>query len=95
MQPLINLKQFIAVLLLLSIPAALLVAYFRNYDPQAEGHQHSESATHGTNRMTGEVENKPYQNRSLPSLTHCASKLKPAGCNLKRAACSLRLAAKL
>lgn len=58
MQPLINLKQFIAVLLLLSIPAALLVAYLRNYDPEAEGHQHSESTTHGTNRMRGEVENK-------------------------------------
>jgi hypothetical protein len=40
MQPLINLNQFIAILLLLVIPAALLVAYFRKYE-------HSEAA-HGT-----------------------------------------------
>jgi hypothetical protein len=59
MQPLINLKQFIAMLLLLVIPTALLVAYFRKYDPQAGGHEHSESATHGKGGMkTGEVENQ-------------------------------------
>lgn len=44
MQPLINLKQFLAVLALLIIPAALLTAYFRNYDPQAGGHEHSAQA---------------------------------------------------
>ena len=42
MQPLINLKSFLAVLLILIVPAALLVAYFRNYSPGAGGHEHSE-----------------------------------------------------
>ena len=37
MQPLINLKQFLAVLALLIIPAALLTAYFRNYQPESGG----------------------------------------------------------
>lgn len=58
MQPLINLKQFIAVLLLLIIPAALLVAYFRKYDPQASGHAHSESATHDKGGMTTGADEK-------------------------------------
>ena len=46
MQPVINLKQFLAVLLLLIIPAALLTAYFRNYEPEAggTGHQHADAA---------------------------------------------------
>ena len=46
MQPLINLKQFLAVLLILIVPAALLTAYFRNYQPAAEGagHQHADAA---------------------------------------------------
>lgn len=51
MEPFINLKQFLAVLLLLVIPAALMIAYFRNYDPQAGGHQHSESA--GKRKLEG------------------------------------------
>lgn len=37
MQPLINLKQFLAVLTLLIIPAVLLTAYFRNYQPESGG----------------------------------------------------------
>lgn len=37
MQPLINLKQFLAVLALIIIPAALLTAYFRNYQPESGG----------------------------------------------------------
>ena len=46
MQPLINLKQFLAVLLILIVPAALLTAYFRNYQPETwgEGHQHADAA---------------------------------------------------
>ena len=44
MQPLINLKSFLAVLLILIVPVALLVAYFRNYSPEAGGHEHSEMA---------------------------------------------------
>ena len=47
MKPLINLKSFLAVLLILIVPAALLVAYFRNYSPEAGGHEHSEMAKHG------------------------------------------------
>ena len=42
MQPLLNLKSFLAVLLILIVPGALLVAYFRNYSPEAGGHEHSE-----------------------------------------------------
>ena len=40
MQPLISLKSFLAVLLILIVTAALLVAYFRDYSPGAEGHEH-------------------------------------------------------
>lgn len=42
MQPLLNLKSFLAILLVLAIPGALLVAYFRNYSPDADsmGHGH-------------------------------------------------------
>ena len=47
MKPLINLKSFLAVLLILIAPAALLVAYFRNYSPEAGGHEHSEMAKRG------------------------------------------------
>lgn len=42
MKPLINLKSFLAVLLILIVPAALLVAYFRNYSTEGAGHEHSE-----------------------------------------------------
>lgn len=42
MKPLINLKSFLAVLLILIVPAALLVAYFRNYSTESAGHEHSE-----------------------------------------------------
>ena len=46
MQPLITLKQFLAVLLILIVPAALLTAYFRNYQPETggSGHQHADAA---------------------------------------------------
>ena len=42
MKPLINLKSFLAVLLILIVPAALLVAYFRNYSSEAPAHEHGE-----------------------------------------------------
>lgn len=42
MQPLLNLKSFLAVLLTLILPGSLLVAYFRDYSPGAGGHVHSE-----------------------------------------------------
>ena len=47
MQPLINLKQFLAVLALLIIPAALLTAYFRNYQPGNGGGAHGHHAMGG------------------------------------------------
>ena len=45
MKPLINLKSFLAVLLILIVPAALVVAYFRNYSTEGAGHEHSEKGT--------------------------------------------------
>ncbi len=56
MQPLINLKQFLAVLLILIVPAALLTAYFRNYQPETggAGHQHADAA--GTHPAGGHGE---------------------------------------
>ncbi|MDP3073776.1 MAG: hypothetical protein Q8N18_26060 [Opitutaceae bacterium] len=47
MQPLLNLKSFLAALLVLAVPGALLVAYFRNYDPEAGGHEHAASGASG------------------------------------------------
>lgn len=44
MQPIINLKSFVAVLILLVVPAALLVAFFRNYSADEGGHEHGGSA---------------------------------------------------
>lgn len=40
MKPLILLKSFLAALLILIVTAAFLVAYFRDYSPEAEGHEH-------------------------------------------------------
>ena len=51
MKPLINLKSFMAVLLILIVPAALLVAYFRDYSPGAGGHEHSEKGKSGGTAM--------------------------------------------
>lgn len=51
MQPLLNLKSFLAVLLVLAIPGALLVAYFRNYSPEAGGHEHAANGgSHGSDK---------------------------------------------
>ena len=44
MQPLLNLKSFLAVLMILIVPVALLVAYFRNYSAEGGGHEHSNAA---------------------------------------------------
>lgn len=46
MQPLINLRQFVAVLVLLIIPAALLTAYFRNFQPESDGQQSGGASGH-------------------------------------------------
>jgi hypothetical protein len=45
MKPLINLKSFLAVLLILIVSCSLLLAYFRNFVPGAGGHQHDHAAT--------------------------------------------------
>lgn len=51
MQPLLNLKSFLAVLLVLAIPGALLVAYFRNYSPEGGGHEHAAGGdSHGIDK---------------------------------------------
>ncbi len=46
MQPLINLKQFLAVLVLLIVPAALLTAYFRNFQPESGNNQRTGASGH-------------------------------------------------
>eukprot|EP00456_Euglypha_rotunda_P013580 TRINITY_DN140_c5_g1_i1.p3 TRINITY_DN140_c5_g1~~TRINITY_DN140_c5_g1_i1.p3 ORF type:complete len:285 (+),score=60.16 TRINITY_DN140_c5_g1_i1:462-1316(+) len=47
MQPLLNLKSFLAVLIILIVPAALLVAYFRNYSAEGGEHEHGGAAASG------------------------------------------------
>ena len=47
MRPLINLNSFLVVLLILIVPAALLVAYYRNYSSEGAGHEHSEKGQGG------------------------------------------------
>ena len=47
MQPAFNLKSFLAVLIILIVPAALLVAYFRNYSAEGGGHVHGSAAASG------------------------------------------------
>lgn len=51
MQPLRNLASFLAVLLILAVPGALGVAYFRNYSSGSGGHEHGPGMTrdHGEN----------------------------------------------
>lgn len=45
MQPLTNLKRYLAVLLILIVPAVMLAAFFRNYSPEGgPGHAHSQSS---------------------------------------------------
>lgn len=43
MKPLIILKSFLAVLLILIVSCSLLVAGFRNYVPGAGDHEHSDA----------------------------------------------------
>ena len=73
MQPLINLKQFLAVLLILIVPAALLTAYFRNYQPETggAGHQHADAA--GTHPAGG------HGDMAMPAGGGDAAKQPPAG----------------
>ena len=50
MQPSLNLKSFLAVLIILIVPAALLVAYFRNYSTEGGSHEHGDAAASGKGR---------------------------------------------
>lgn len=45
MKPLIYLKSFLAALLILIVSGSLLVAYFRNFSPGVEGHEHGDRGT--------------------------------------------------
>lgn len=47
MKPLLNLKSFLAILVILIVPAALLAAYFRNYSAESVGHEHGSAAASG------------------------------------------------
>ena len=47
MQPSFNLKSFVAVLIILIVPTALLVAYFRNYSAEGGGHEHGSAPVSG------------------------------------------------
>ena len=73
MQPLITLKQFLAVLLILIVPAALLTAYFRNYQPETggSGHQHADAA--GTHPAGG------HGDMAMPAGGGDTAKQPPAG----------------
>ena len=52
MKPLINLKAFLAVWLILIVTASLLVAYFRDYSATAQGHDHSKMENGGDVAMS-------------------------------------------
>lgn len=58
MEPMQNLKRFVAVLLILILPAVFILASFRNYSPTAEhehgaqGHQHGEKSVPADDEKT-------------------------------------------
>lgn len=77
MQPFLNLKSFLAALLILAVPGALLVAYFRNYSPDADsmgqGHDMGGKSTGkakdhhmggGSSGMKGEMPMKSHDDMS-------------------------------
>ena len=68
MQPLLNLKSFLAILLVLAIPGALVVAYFRNYSPEAGGHEHAAGGdSHGMEKGHGMSASGSSPDKSMPS----------------------------
>ena len=95
MQPSLNLKSFLAVLIILIVPAALLVAYFRNYSAEGGGHEHGDAAAsgkggdksakkpdHDMNAMkTGSDKSavKPGHDMSAMKPGHDMSAMKPGG----------------
>lgn len=67
MKPLINLKLFLAALLMLIVPAAVLVAYFRHDSPEAGGHEHREKGKGGgTARSKGDVSPEARGHDTMP-----------------------------
>lgn len=78
MQPLRNLKTFLAALLVFAVPGALLVAYFRDYSPDAGGHEHAAggaSASHASGhdaarKSAGTKENMPMKSHGDMSSDH-------------------------
>lgn len=68
MQPLLNLKSFLAILLVLAIPGALLVAYFRNYSPEGGAHEHAAGGdSHGMEKGHDVNAGGKSGDRSMPS----------------------------
>ena len=77
MQPSFNLKSFLAVLILLIVPAALLVAYFRNYSAEGGGHEHGSAAASG--KGGDKSAKKPDHDMSAMKTGSDKSAVEPAG----------------
>ena len=76
MQPSFNLKAFLAFLIIFIVPAALLVAYFRNYSTEGGGHEHGSAAASGKGDDTSEM--KPGHDMSEMKPSHDMSEMKPS-----------------
>ena len=77
MQPSLNLKSFLAVLIILIVPTALLVAYFRNYSAEGGGHEHGSAAASGKD---GDMSaKKPDHDMSAMKTGSDKSTVEPAG----------------
>lgn len=73
MQPLANLKRYLAVLLILIVPAVILAAYFRNYSPGGgAGHAHSQASHAAMGHGGGKEEAAPgaQQAGAMPGMDH-------------------------
>jgi Spy/CpxP family protein refolding chaperone len=77
MQPSSNLKSFLAVLIILIVPAALLVAFFRNYSPEGGGHEHGDAAASG--KSGDKSAKKPDHDMSAMKTGSDKSAVEPAG----------------
>ena len=77
MQPSLNLKSFLAVLIILIVPTALLIAYFRNYSAEGGGHEHGSAAASGKD---GDMSaKKPDHDMSAMKTGSDKIAVKPAG----------------
>ena len=86
MQPSFNLKSFLAVLIILIVPAALLVAFFRNYSAEGGGHEHGDAAASGKggDKSAKKPDHdmsamKPGSDKSAVKPDHDMSTMKPGG----------------